>query len=100
MRENNGDHTKTTLQRTLEKSHDFDVKAVFLRANQMTKANFATLIQACIVLVVVFVIIGAITQPYITVHDDGSCLRTRPGASRRQTLAQTRPSAASTTRWT
>ena len=72
MRENNGDHTKTTLQRTLEKSHDFDIKAVFLRANQMTKANFATLIQACIVLVVVFAIIGAITQPYITVHDDGS----------------------------
>ena len=69
MPENNGDHTKTTLQRTLEKSHDFDVKAVFLRANQMTKANFATLIQACIVLVVVFVIIGAITQPYIGLTD-------------------------------
>lgn len=72
MPDDNGDHTKTRLQRTLEKSHDFDIKAVFLQANRMTKANFATLFQACLVLVVVFIIIGAITQPYITVHDDGT----------------------------
>lgn len=72
MPEKQNSQSESALDRSLRGDYQFDAKALFKKANQLTKANFASLFQACLVMVLVFVVLGAFTQQYITINDDGS----------------------------
>lgn len=72
MPEHQDSQQETRLERSLKGDYHFDAKALFMKANQLTKANFASLFQACLMILLVFVVMGAITQQYITVNDDNT----------------------------
>lgn len=73
--ENNSKREKpedSVIANTLSGERDIDVKSVFMRANQFVKGNFSTLFQGVFVLFLVFVMLGIVTQSFITLNDDGS----------------------------
>jgi hypothetical protein len=73
--ENNNKSDKSedsVITYTLSGERDIDVKSVFVRANQFVKGNFSTLFQGVFVLFLVFVMLGVVTQSFITVNEDGS----------------------------
>lgn len=60
------------INQTLAKQYQFDVKGLLRKAASLTKMNFGSLLQGCVVLFLTFVVLGIIVQPFITVHDDGT----------------------------
>ncbi|MDB2330095.1 stress protein [Alteromonas sp.] len=73
--ENNSKREKpedSVIANTLSGERDIDVKSVFMRANQFVKGNFSTLFQGVFVLFLAFVMLGIVTQSFITLNDDGS----------------------------
>lgn len=60
------------LQQTLSKQNRINVKQLLSDAATLTKTNFSALLQGSVVLFLTFVVIGLISQPYITVNSDGT----------------------------
>lgn len=73
--ENNSKSEKSedsVITNTLSGQREIDIKSVFIRANQFVKGNFSTLFQGVFVLFLVFIMLGVVTQSFITINDDGS----------------------------
>ena len=62
----------TKIDRTLAKQYNFDIKSLVIRANQLTVANYFSLLQASLLLFVAFIILGVVAQQFIVIHDDGT----------------------------
>lgn len=64
--------TPSTIDRTLAKQYKFEIKSLLVRTNGLVVANYFSLLQASLLLFVVFVILGVIAQQFIIFNDDGT----------------------------
>ncbi|WP_414830818.1 stress protein [Alteromonas sp. H39] len=51
-----------SLQHTLDGKYQFDIKQVFLRANDLVKKHFSSLVQACVLIFLALVIMALVMQ--------------------------------------